>query len=1086
MNLLHKKVSQMILFSLLFLFLGSTSVGAIDYTDTAAIEIIGQPDFLTNLGVNKGMNNPTSIEYAGGKLFVGLYGQCGIHALNSLPASNYPSFDFAIGEPSVNTACASYYIATSQNTGEILGITSTATKLIVLDGGHNRALIYNTIPTSDYPVADVVIGQPDFTTRTANTGGISASTLSYVAGPIFTGDIYTDGTKLYIADGNNNRVLIWNTIPTSNNTPADVVLGQPNFTTGTINTGGVSASSMKNPTGVIVINGKLIVSDGSNHRVLIWNSVPTVSSTPADVVVGQPNFTSNTANNGGIAGNRLSYPLKITTYNGKMLVADSYNHRVLVWNSVPADATVSADLVLGQPDFVTALASTTQNGLRYPFAAEVINGKVYIADGQNHRVVIHNVFPTSNNSNANLVLGHPDFTRSNLFDGGDYTFNSWNHHITADGKLFVPDTSNNRILIWNTIPTTKYPLNPDLILGQPNMNSVAVNYGGISATSLYLPKDISLCNGKMVVVDYYNHRVLIWNSIPTSNLQGANVVIGQSDFISATGNNGGRSAKSLYFPIAVNCIGNKLAVSDYGNKRVLIFNSIPTTNFKEADVVIGQPDFISATSNNGGISSKSLGSINGQVVSNGINLVVPDGSNNRVLIFNTVPTTNFKEADVVIGQPDFVSATVNNGGLSSKSAYYPYSVYSDGQRLFVADRSNSRVLGWNSIPTSNFQEADFVIGQPDFVSAEENISATKLFRPSEVSTYNGKVYVSDGNNRIMIFPFGAQNEVVEVPEATTTTNITVDLSADGAKEMLVSQRSDFVGASWETYDTSKDIIISSTEGTKTVYVKYKDYADYEGSVLSASTVYDISSPVANMYFLSPTSNGYTNSVNVQIAMNGNDPLSGLSKMLVSADSSFSGAVWETYSNLKSWVLTAGDGVKTVYAKFKDVAGNVSGVYSANITLDTAEADLTIDMGDEIKVVEDKYYVGVLPTLTGTGEVGSEVTITLDGEVLGTTMVGEDGTWSWTATEAFESGEYALQIELTDGAGNKSIKGITIVVDGDIQNDDTPQEPSDQTDADDKSSEEKEGMSVLGYVGIGMGVFLIFILWLFFKKRKTQS
>ena len=34
-----------------------------------------------------------------------------------------------------------------------------------------------------------------------------------------------------MADTQNNRVLIWNTIPTKNNQPADLVLGAPNFTT---------------------------------------------------------------------------------------------------------------------------------------------------------------------------------------------------------------------------------------------------------------------------------------------------------------------------------------------------------------------------------------------------------------------------------------------------------------------------------------------------------------------------------------------------------------------------------------------------------------------------------------------------------------------------------------------------------------------------------------------------------------------------------------------------------------------------------------------------------------------------------------
>ena len=46
------------------------------------------------------------------------------------------------------------------------------------------------------------------------------------------------------------------------------------------------------------------------------------------------------------------------------------------------------------------------------------------------------------------------------------------------------------------------------------------------------------------------------------------------------------------------------------------------------------------------------------------------------------------------------------------------------------------------------------------------------------------------------------------------------------------------------------------------------------------------------------------------------------------------SVWETYATAKAWSITAGDGTKTVYARFKDVAGNVStDTISATIPLD---------------------------------------------------------------------------------------------------------------------------------------------------------
>lgn len=54
------------------------------------------------------------------------------------------------------------------------------------------------------------------------------------------------------------------------------------------------------------------------------------------------------------------------------------------------------------------------------------------------------------------------------------------------------------------------------------------------------------------------------------------------------------------------------------------------------------------------------------------------------------------------------------------------------------------------------------------------------------------------------------------------------------------------------------------------------------------------------------------------------------QMLVSNDAGFAGATWETYATSKLWTLTSGDGVKTVYAKFRDAALNMSASTSDSI------------------------------------------------------------------------------------------------------------------------------------------------------------
>ena len=49
---------------------------------------------------------------------------------------------------------------------------------------------------------------------------------------------------------------------------------------------------MRGPQGVWIANNKLYVADTQNYRVLIWNSFPTTNNQAPDVVLGQPDFTT--------------------------------------------------------------------------------------------------------------------------------------------------------------------------------------------------------------------------------------------------------------------------------------------------------------------------------------------------------------------------------------------------------------------------------------------------------------------------------------------------------------------------------------------------------------------------------------------------------------------------------------------------------------------------------------------------------------------------------------------------------------------------------------------------------------------------
>ena len=76
-------------------------------------------------------------------------------------------------------------------------------------------------------------------------------------------------------------------------------------------------------------------------------------------------------------------------------------------------------------------------------------------------------------------------------------------------------------------------------------------------------------------------------------------------------------------------------------------------------------------------------------------------------------------------------------------------------------------------------------------------------------------------------------------------------------------------------------------------------------------------------------------VDVSLKLNATSSISGInnvSQMMTSNDSNFLNAVWETYSTTKSWVLTAGTGLKTVYVKFRNAAGNESNAFNDDIIL----------------------------------------------------------------------------------------------------------------------------------------------------------
>jgi sugar lactone lactonase YvrE len=365
--------------------------------------------------------------------------------------------------------------------------------------------------------ANLVLGQPNFTT---NTGGTSASKM------YFPYSVAVDPTtgKMFVADFVNNRVLRFaGGASLANGAAAEAVLGQPNFAT---TSAGTTQSKMQTPSGVFVdASGRLWVADYGNHRVLRFDNAASIASgANANSVLGQTDFVSS---NPGFGTVWMSYPRAVfVDASGRLWVTDSGNSRVLRFDNAAVKANgASADGVLGEPDFITTGGGLAQNRLYNPAGLVVTSaGALFVADFSNYRVLrFDNAASKANGANADAVLGQPDFTSNTGATIQNGMRQPSGVAFDNQGHLYVADSNNHRILIFNNAATLANGANADNVLGQTDFTTQA---SGVSATKLAFPAQLFVDDaaGALWVGDLWNNRVLRF-APPSSNANLSNLVL---------------------------------------------------------------------------------------------------------------------------------------------------------------------------------------------------------------------------------------------------------------------------------------------------------------------------------------------------------------------------------------------------------------------------------------------------------------------------------------------------------------------------------------------------------------------------------
>ena len=406
---------------------------------------------------------------------------------------------------------------------------------------------------------------------------------------------------------------------------------------------------------------------------------------------------------------------------------------------------------------------------------------------------------------AGTVLGQANFDSTDF--GRTQSAMRTPSAVASDGKvLAVADTQNNRVLIWLKIPAQGQNNAPaDVVVGNSDFTSVRL--GALDNKSVLGPQGVWIQDGRLFVSDTRNHRVMVWNSIPTKNDTPADFVLGQKDFSTTSEQFVGQTpvkaaANRLKNPVGVFSDGKRLYVADLGYNRVLIWNTIPTRTEQAADVVVGQADMVSD-----GFTS------NGAYVGN------------TVLCASSGVDPNQNNNDVFPRQCD-------------RTLQFPRYALTDGTRLFVADGGSDRVLIWNRIPTQNGQAADAVLGQPDLIS-DINTDTSGFFNPNLVqgapnTTRTPTSLAWDGTNLYVATPF--DRRILVFTPGVSTIEPTSGVNNAASLKVYALGSISFSG----TIQANDKIEIVTNNSLDTTTAKTYDY-----TVVATDTIATIITTIAN-------------------------------------------------------------------------------------------------------------------------------------------------------------------------------------------------------------------------------------------------
>ncbi|MFC1707496.1 hypothetical protein ACFL59_11900, partial [Planctomycetota bacterium] len=524
-----------------------------------------------------------------------------------------------------------------------------------------------------------------------------------VSGP---GGIHGANGGLWVCDTENNRVLQYDSVPRFSYQGANLVLGQPDF----VSTDAASAlAGLTRPTAVFCDGVRLYVAE-EQGRVLMWDRLPTGNGEAADRELSLPSP-------GGKPSGMVATVVGQEVY---LYVADSVNGRIVRITWPLAGGSGSAEVVISGLDTPTDVKLREQPSLRF-----------VVAEAATGRLLVWKKLPEAGDPWELAVTSNVPMEPAGI-------------HLTENPKVYVANPKYGNLLLFQQEgddvlkgDVSGVQLTPEVLGG----SSEAVSDSSFGSDS---PRGVMVLGNNLLVVDGARHRVMVFDGTVTSaqSFQ-AHAIIGQRDAHSGRANHATVDAFSLLRPAGLATDGDRLFVADSGNARVLVWQRLPEAPNRGADLALGQRDLHSAVTDHPSdpTHKKYLSGPEGVAVAGG-SLFVADPRSQKILIWQTLPTRSGQPADRVL-----TDAAAGIGAVVALD-YDPHQ-----KILAAADVKNSRVLLWHGLdPATMSDNQAFQVALTEVTSDPDVEQTARLLdRPRGVRLVDGKLLVSDGNGRALVW-----------------------------------------------------------------------------------------------------------------------------------------------------------------------------------------------------------------------------------------------------------------------------------------------------------------------------------------------